>query len=55
MLCDEQLEKGGAQRLIPWGIGDASGAELFEVFDDFERDLWQRLEQVRSLKTHIQQ
>lgn len=45
-LVDEQLEKGGATRLVLRGEGDAAGAEFFEAFDAFEATLWETLQKV---------
>lgn len=48
-LCDELLEKGGAERLVARGEGNAAGAEFFEAFDNFEATLWETLEKVQTL------
>ncbi|KAJ6631867.1 cytochrome P450 [Mycena sp. CBHHK59/15] len=42
-LCDELLEKNGGTRLVPRGAGDASKGDFFQVFDDFEENLWRAL------------
>ncbi|EED85649.1 predicted protein, partial [Postia placenta Mad-698-R] len=39
-LIDSVLEEHGARRLIEAGAGDASEADFFEAFDDWERKLW---------------
>ncbi|KAJ7692444.1 cytochrome P450 [Mycena rosella] len=42
-LCDSLFAKNGARRLVPLGAGDASNAEFFQAFDDFEAKLWETL------------
>ncbi|KAF7333412.1 Fatty acid hydroxylase [Mycena venus] len=40
ILCDELLEKNGGRRLLARGWGDASSADFFQMFDEFEAKLW---------------
>lgn len=42
-LIDSVMEEHGARRLIEAGAGDASEADFFEAFDDWERKLWETL------------
>ncbi|KAI0354817.1 fatty acid hydroxylase [Trametes cingulata] len=42
-LIDEALVEHGAARLQDRGEGDASGAEFFEEFDQWEKSLWEKL------------
>jgi cytochrome P450/NADPH-cytochrome P450 reductase len=42
-LCDELLEQHGAQSLVPRGMGDAGQGNFFQVFDEFETNLWETL------------
>ncbi|KAF7375722.1 Fatty acid hydroxylase [Mycena sanguinolenta] len=43
ILCDELLEEHGGRRLIGRGWGDASSADFFQMFDEFEAKLWATL------------
>nr|BAK09530.1 cytochrome P450 [Postia placenta] len=47
-LIDSVLEEHGARQLIEAGAGDASEADFFEAFDDWERKLWETLSEARS-------
>lgn len=47
-LIDSVMEEHGARRLIEAGAGDASEADFFEAFDDWERKLWETLSEARS-------
>lgn len=47
ILCDELLEKNGAERLLARGEADAASASFFEAFDDYEAKLWTVLAEVR--------
>ncbi|KAJ7128256.1 fatty acid hydroxylase [Mycena filopes] len=49
-LCDELFEKFGARRLLARGVGDASKSEFFQVFDNFEAELWKTLTEEYSTK-----
>ncbi|OCH86500.1 cytochrome P450 [Obba rivulosa] len=42
-LVDETLEERGGRRLLTRGEGDASTAEFFESFDEWEAELWKTL------------
>ncbi|KAJ6488891.1 fatty acid hydroxylase [Mycena sanguinolenta] len=42
-MCDELLEKHGGRRLVARGWGDASSADFFQMFDEFEANLWATL------------
>ncbi|TBU21982.1 fatty acid hydroxylase [Dichomitus squalens] len=42
-LIDEQLASHGAKRLVQRGEGDAAGAEFFDSFDVWEKELWKEL------------
>lgn len=46
-LCDELLAANGADRLLERGEGDASSADFFQKFDEYEEELWRVLEKVR--------
>ena len=46
-LVDRLLEEHGATRLVDRGEGDASAAEFFESFDNWEKAVWEKLEKVR--------
>lgn len=52
-LCDELLEKNGAQRLLARGEGDAGASEFFQVFDEYEIGLWKALSSVRKTYFYI--
>ena len=45
-LVDATLEARGARRLVERGVGDASGGDFFEVFDEWEAGLWDALSKV---------
>ncbi|KAF9812238.1 hypothetical protein IEO21_06278 [Rhodonia placenta] len=45
-LVDSTLGERGARRLLEAGAGDASSAEFFETFDDWEHKLWGTLSKV---------
>lgn len=47
-LCDNLFEKNGGTRIVPLSTGDASKGEFFEVFDEFEANLWKTLTKVRD-------
>ncbi|KAI8976616.1 fatty acid hydroxylase [Trametes punicea] len=42
-LIDELLEARGGKRLQERGVGDAQAAEFFQVFDEWEAQLWKTL------------
>ncbi|KAF7294065.1 Fatty acid hydroxylase [Mycena kentingensis (nom. inval.)] len=42
-LIDNLLVERGAKRLVALGAGDASGAEFFQAFDDWEAGMWNKL------------
>ncbi|KAF7976157.1 hypothetical protein HWV62_7475 [Athelia sp. TMB] len=42
-LCDNLLAERGGHRLLERGAGDASAANFFESFDEFEEKLWAAL------------
>ncbi|KAF7980075.1 hypothetical protein HWV62_39868 [Athelia sp. TMB] len=42
-LCDTLLAERGGHRLLERGAGDASAANFFESFDEFEEKLWAAL------------
>ncbi|KAH9931026.1 cytochrome P450 [Amylocystis lapponica] len=42
-LIDSVLAERGARRLVARGVGDASSAEFFEAFDEWEATLWETL------------
>ncbi|KAJ7208967.1 fatty acid hydroxylase [Mycena pura] len=39
-LCDELLAARGGTALVPRGVGDASKADFFQSFDEWESQLW---------------
>ncbi|KAF7341717.1 Fatty acid hydroxylase [Mycena sanguinolenta] len=43
ILCDDLLGKHGGDRLVARGLGDASSADFFQTFDEFEAKLWTTL------------
>ena len=47
-LCDHLLEARGGTRLVPRGVGDAGEGTFFQVFAEFEMNLWQVLCKVFS-------
>ena len=47
-LVDELLGVRGGKRLVERGEGDASAAEFFEVFDEWEKAVWEKLGKVRT-------
>jgi cytochrome P450/NADPH-cytochrome P450 reductase len=42
-LCDKLLEQRGGNRLLHRGVGDASEENFFQVFEEFESNLWKVL------------
>jgi hypothetical protein len=42
-LCDDLSEQRGGKRLVPRGVGDAGQGDFFQVFDEFEANLWKTL------------
>ena len=52
-LVDRMLEDRGARRLLARGAGDASSAEFFESFDQWEAELWKILPQVSAYSSRI--
>ena len=40
---DTLLDERGGKRLLERGVGDAQAAEFFEIFDNWEADLWKTL------------
>ena len=42
-LVDARLVAHGARRLVPRGEGDASSAEFFDAFDEWEKRVWEAL------------
>ncbi|CCM04888.1 uncharacterized protein FIBRA_07084 [Fibroporia radiculosa] len=52
-LIDRLLEERGGRRLVPRGVGDASAAEFFERYDDWQAQLWESLSQ--EYKTVVSQ
>ena len=51
-LCDKLLADRGGKRLLERGEGDASAAEFFEVFDEWEKAVWEKLGKVRTHLRH---
>jgi cytochrome P450/NADPH-cytochrome P450 reductase len=47
-LCDDLLEKNGAQRFFQRGEADAGGPTFFEEFDEWEAKMWPALIEVRN-------
>ena len=47
-LVDELLGAHGGVRLVERGEGDAAAAEFFEVFDEWEKAVWEKLGKVRT-------
>ena len=52
-LIDALLEKQGASRLVERGEGDASAAEFFEIFDQWEKEVWKKLTEVRGMRVVV--
>ncbi len=52
-LIDGVLEERGGKRLLERGVGDAQAAEFFEVFDEWEAELWKTLAKVRGLQRAV--
>lgn len=50
-LVDRLLADHGATRLVARGEGDASEAEFFEAFDNWEKTVWEKLTAVSGLCT----
>lgn len=49
ILCDGLLEKHGGHRLLARGWGDASSADFFQMFDEFEANLWAVVSEVSDV------
>ncbi|KAF5368048.1 hypothetical protein D9758_004509 [Tetrapyrgos nigripes] len=43
LLCDQLMASHGAERLMKTGLGLSGAQDFFEVFDQFEADLWKAL------------
>ncbi|KAK7438635.1 hypothetical protein VKT23_017968 [Stygiomarasmius scandens] len=43
LLCDQTIEARGGERLMKIGTGDSGKGNFFEIFDEFEADLWKTL------------
>lgn len=52
-LCDDLFEKRGGKRLLPRGVGDAGSGDFFQVFDEYETQLWETLCKVRYCFRYI--
>jgi cytochrome P450 / NADPH-cytochrome P450 reductase len=47
-IVDNLLEEHGASRVIPRGEGDSSQGNFFQVFEDFQKKLWETLSKVKK-------
>ena len=52
-LCDELLGQHGGKCLVARGEGDAATSDFFEVFDNFEANLWDAFGKVSNAQVRM--